>query len=93
MAPLEPQAKVLLSRDFLVTTHGALACESCHGGSPASLDKATAHAGYDPVPSINDPQKACGDCHAEIVATAKDSLHGSLSTFPKVLANRANKDR
>ena len=93
MAPLEPQAKVLLSKDFLATTHGSLACESCHGGSPASLDKATAHAGFDPVPSVKNPQKVCGDCHAEIVATSKDSLHGSLSTFPRVLANRANKDR
>jgi thiosulfate/3-mercaptopyruvate sulfurtransferase len=89
---LEPQEKVLLSRGFLATTHGGLACESCHGGNPASLDKAAAHAGFDPVPSIKDPQKACGDCHAEIVATSKDSLHATLSTFPKVLANRSSKD-
>ena len=31
-------------------------------------------------PSAN-PRKACGDCHGEIVATAKDSLHATLSTF------------
>ena len=93
MAPLEPQEKVLLSRDFLATTHGALACESCHGGSPTSMDKATAHKGMDPHPSINNPQKSCGDCHGEIVATAKDSLHATLATFTKVLANRANKDK
>ena len=92
MAPLEPQEKVLVSKGFLSTTHGALACESCHGGNPASMDKATAHAGFDAVPSVTSPQKACGDCHGEIVATAKDSLHATLSTFPRVLGNRAGKD-
>jgi thiosulfate/3-mercaptopyruvate sulfurtransferase len=89
---LEPQEKVLVSKGFLSTTHGALPCESCHGGNPASMDKAAAHAGFDPLPSVHDPRKACGDCHAEIVATAKDSLHATLSTFPKVLANRANQE-
>ncbi|HTP03737.1 MAG TPA: rhodanese-like domain-containing protein [Nitrospirota bacterium] len=93
MAPLEPQEKVLVSKDFLSTTHGALACESCHGGNPAGKDKSIAHAGFDPFPSANNPEKACGGCHAEAVATAKDSLHATLSTFPKVLANRANKDK
>ena len=92
MAPLEPQEKVLVSKAFLSTTHGALACESCHGGNPASVDKATAHAGLDAVPSVNAPQKACGDCHGEIVATAKDSLHATLATFPRVLGSRASKD-
>ena len=90
MAPLEPQAKVLVSREFLSTTHGVLACESCHGGDPASLDKAAAHAGFDPVPSVANPRKACGDCHGEIVATARDSLHATLSTFSRVLARRAS---
>ena len=93
MAPLEPQEKVLVSKDFLSTTHGEIACESCHGGNPASKDKAAAHAGMDPHPSINNPQKACGECHGEIVATAKDSLHATLSTFPAVLKSRANMDK
>ena len=91
MAPLEPQAKVLVSREFLSTTHGGLACESCHGGNPAALDKAAAHAGMEPMPSEKRPGQACGDCHAEVVATAKDSVHATLSTFPKVLGNRAGK--
>jgi len=93
VAPLEPQEKVLVSRDFLSTTHGALACESCHAGNPGSMDKATAHAGFVPLPSVKNPEKACGECHGEIVATAKDSLHASLSTFRHVLANRASKDK
>jgi 3-mercaptopyruvate sulfurtransferase SseA len=90
---LEPQKKVLVSRDFLSTEHGELDCESCHGGNPACKDKAGAHAGFDPVPSVNNPQKACGECHEEIVATAKNSLHATLSTFPTVLKNRANKEK
>ena len=93
MAPLEPQEKVLVSREFLSTEHGEVACESCHGGNPTSMDKAAAHMGFDPLPSVNNPRKACGDCHEEIVATAKDSLHATLSTFPKVLASRANKEK
>jgi 3-mercaptopyruvate sulfurtransferase SseA len=93
VAPLEPQEKVLVSREFLSTEHGEVACESCHGGNPASMDKAAAHTGFDPLPSVNNPRKACGDCHEEIVATAKDSLHATLSTFPRVLASRANKTK
>ena len=91
MAPLEPQAKVLVSRAFLSTTHGALACESCHGGDPARADKVGAHAGLDATPSVRDPVKACGDCHGETAATARNSLHATLSTFPRVLGNRAGK--
>jgi 3-mercaptopyruvate sulfurtransferase SseA len=93
VAPLEPQEKVLVSKDFLSTTHGEIACENCHGGKPACEDKASAHAGMDPLPSVNNPQKACGECHEEIVATAKDSLHATLSTYATVLKSRANMDK
>ena len=93
MAPLEPLEKVLVSKDFLSTPHGEIDCVTCHGGDSSSTDKATAHAGFDPLPSVNNPQKACGDCHEEIVATAKDSLHATLSTFPMVLKSRANMEK
>jgi rhodanese-related sulfurtransferase len=93
VAPLEPQAKVKVSKEFLGTTHGALPCESCHGGDPASLEKAAAHTGFIPVPSVTSPVKACGDCHGEIVATARDSVHASLSTFSRVLGKRASKGK
>ena len=91
MAPLEPQAKVLVSKDFLAPPHGELTCESCHGGNPASLDKAAAHAGLEPTPSVTNPRKACGECHGEIVATSRDSLHATLATFQRVLAKRVGK--
>ena len=74
MAPLEPLEKVLVSKDFLATTHGEIECVTCHGGDPVSADKASAHTGMNPLPSVHNPQKACGDCHEDIVATAKDSL-------------------
>jgi 3-mercaptopyruvate sulfurtransferase SseA len=93
VAPLEPQAKVLVSREFLSTTHGGLACESCHGGDPAAAGKAAAHAGMEPMPSEKRPLQACGDCHADVVATAKDSVHATLPTFPRVLGDRAGKDQ
>lgn len=93
MVPLEPQKKVLVSEDFLSTDHGEIECENCHGGDPADKEKAAAHAGMDPHPSINNPQNACGECHDEIVASAKDSLHATLSTFPVVLNSRANMDK
>ena len=90
MAPLAPQKKVLVSEDFLSTTHGEIACEDCHGGNPAGKNKTASHEGMDPLPSVNDPEEACGECHDEIVATAKDSLHATLATFPRMLKIRAN---
>jgi 3-mercaptopyruvate sulfurtransferase SseA len=93
VAPLEPLDKVLVSTDFLSTTHGEIDCVTCHGGDSGSADKAAAHTGMDPLPSVHNPQKACGDCHEDIVATAKDSLHATLSTFPMVLKSRANMEK
>jgi thiosulfate/3-mercaptopyruvate sulfurtransferase len=97
VAQLEPQKKVLVSKEFLSTSHGKITCESCHSGNPVSMIKASAHKDMDPHPSINNPQKSCGQCkdpkavkHREIAATAKDSLHVTLSSFTEVLKSRAN---
>lgn len=90
MAQLEPQIKVLVSQEFFGTVHGEQTCESCHGGDPKSQEKAVAHQGMEPHPSIKTPEKACGECHAEIVATAKNSLHATLSTFTTVLKHRSD---
>jgi 3-mercaptopyruvate sulfurtransferase SseA len=57
------------------------------------MDKAAGHRGMDPYPSINNPRKACGDCHGDIVATVGNSLHATLSTFSTVLKSRANMDK
>ncbi|NNK13275.1 MAG: hypothetical protein HKP52_03470 [Desulfofustis sp.] len=91
MAPLEPQEKVLVSEDFLESTHGELACVDCHGGDDSADDKEGAHEGFDPHPSINNPQETCGECHEE-AETVPQSLHVTLSTFPGYLEKRASED-
>ncbi len=100
MAQLEPHIKVLVSREFLATAHGQIACGTCHGGDAASMSKAAAHKGMDAFPSITNPQNTCGACkdpkaaqHRDIAASAKDSLHASLATFTGVLKSRANMEK
>ena len=90
MAPLEPVEKVLVSGDFLETEHGEVGCVNCHGGNPNDKTKAGAHKGFDAHPSLNNPEGACGECHEDIVSTAKDSLHATLSTFTTVLKSRSD---
>jgi len=92
VAPLEPQEKVLVSEEFLDSIHGELACVDCHGGDDTADDKESAHEGFDPYPSINSPQEACGECHEEIAETVPQSLHATLSTFPGYLEKRASED-
>ena len=93
MAPLEPYEKVLVSEKFLGTVHGSMDCETCHAGNPSLNEKAAAHQGLDAHPSINDPEGACGSCHPQITATAKNSLHATLSTFSTILKTRADMSR
>lgn len=90
MAPLEPQVKVLVSGDFLDSVHGEIGCVGCHGGNNEARDKAGAHAGFEPYPSVNKPVEACGECHGDIAETAPRSLHATLSTFPSYLEQRAS---
>lgn len=90
MAPLEPQEKVLVSEEFLKTAHGELACVDCHAGNENAADKENAHKGMEPYPAAKNPEKACGECHEDIVKTASNSLHTTLSTFPTVLKTRAD---
>ncbi|KPJ98364.1 MAG: hypothetical protein AMJ60_08470 [Desulfobacterales bacterium SG8_35] len=93
MVPLEPFEKVLVSKAFLDTEHGGIACTDCHGGNAAAKDKNTAHTGLDPYPALNNPDATCGECHEEIVATAKNSLHTTLSTFITVLKTRSDMNK
>ena len=93
MVPLEPFEKVLVSKEFLNTEHGEIACTDCHGGNATANDKKTAHAGLDPYPAANNPEATCGECHEEIVTTASDSLHTTLSTFVTVLKTRSDMNK
>lgn len=90
MVPLEPFEKVLVAPAFLETEHGSISCTDCHGGKADTGDKQAAHAGMDPYPALNNPDGACGECHDEIVAKAKNSLHTTLSTFKTILKSRAD---
>lgn len=87
---MEPQAKVLVSEEFLETAHGEIACTECHGGNSGASAKNEAHLGLIAHPAADNPQKVCGDCHEEIVTTASKSLHATLSTFPTVLMSRSD---
>ena len=93
MAPLEPQKKVLVAADFLDGDHGEIACEICHGGNAEAPDKTAAHEGLKPNPPLIDPEGACGECHEQIVATAKDSLHATLGPFATILKSRSKPDK
>lgn len=93
MVPLEPFEKVLVAKAFLETEHGKIACVDCHKGDSAASDKTAAHTGMDPYPALNNPDATCGQCHEEIVETAKNSLHATLSTFTTVLKTRADMNK
>jgi thiosulfate/3-mercaptopyruvate sulfurtransferase len=90
---LEPQKKVLVSEEFLGSDHGEIDCETCHGGNAESSEKAVAHDGLVTSPSLSDPESACGDCHADIAASAKKSLHMTLAPFANILKRRAHPDK
>lgn len=90
MVPLEPQQKVLVSREFLTTEHGELECDTCHGGDSTATGKAAAHSGLDAKPSSNNMDQACGECHGEQTETVPDSLHKTLAPFTSMLKARAD---
>ena len=87
---MEPLLKSKVSKAFLDSTHGAIACDVCHGGNPAGVSKEASHQGLDRYPSRNNPQTACGECHEEIVSAASKSLHATLSPYVTTLKIRAD---
>ena len=93
MTPLEPQKKVLVAKEYLDGDHGEIACEACHGGNAEASKKSAAHQGLVSNPSFTDPESACGDCHDEIAASAKESLHYTLAPFSSILKRRAHPDK
>jgi len=93
VVPLEPQEKVQVSADFLISEHGSIDCEDCHGGDPTAQKKNKAHLGLEPKPSMNNPMETCGECHEDITSTAPDSLHNTLSPFTSMLKKRSDPDK
>jgi thiosulfate/3-mercaptopyruvate sulfurtransferase len=88
---LELYEKIYVKTSFLETDHGQIACEDCHGGDPQDPDWQTAHKGIVKDPTFPNADQACGECHEEIVATAKKSLHYTLAPFDRTIEARANK--
>ncbi len=82
---------MLVAADFLESTHGEIECDTCHGGDAGAADKAGAHTGLVPSPSLSDPEGACGECHEEIAAAVPDSLHRTLAPFAVAMKRRADK--
>jgi hypothetical protein len=90
---LELYEKIHVETKFLDTDHGRIPCHECHGGDPDDADWQTAHKGITKDPTLSDPQTACGDCHAEIAATAPYSLHYTLAPMQATIEARASADR
>ncbi len=88
MAPLEPWEKVIIGDAFFTDVHGTTTCVACHAGDSTTLDKEAAHADMIAAPDT-DPQRTCGNCHNEIVATSADSLHVSQDGYFQVLYSRS----
>lgn len=81
VAPLEPWEKVLVSEEFLASTHGQMACSYCHAGNDKVEDKKASHTAELIVYPSDAPNQVCGRCHAEIDITAANSLHGDLGGY------------
>jgi hypothetical protein len=72
-------------QDWLTSPHreASVTCDRCHGGHPASADKAAAHAGrlpvLDPASSVffRRQPETCGACHAEVARQFTQSRHCS----------------
>jgi len=91
--PLAPHEKIFIDTDMLEDeNHGSIECQECHGGNPNDPNWKTAHKGVVKDPTYPNPEKACGDCHPDIVANSKTSLHVSLKPFDKIIAKRAGKN-
>ncbi len=70
---------------------GKIPCQDCHAGDPRDPDWQTAHNGIVKDPTFPDADEACGECHKDIVTTAKNSLHYTLAPFGSIIKARANK--
>ncbi|MDO9566005.1 MAG: hypothetical protein Q7J15_04625 [Candidatus Desulfaltia sp.] len=88
---MELYEKIYVNPSFLKTDHGEIACVTCHSGDPKNPDWQTAHKGIVRDPTFPDAGNTCGECHEDIVKTAKNSLHFTLAPFKKIIETRANK--
>jgi thiosulfate/3-mercaptopyruvate sulfurtransferase len=84
---LEAWEKVILNQEaFFETMHGRFGCITCHGGTEGASEKETAHEGMVREPAS---AEACGDCHADEVASDEGSLHSNLAGYTMAMAARS----
>ena len=83
---------MLVSVDFLQTTHGEIACTECHGGNNVATDMNLAHQGMQADPTFPDATASCGQCHEEEAQLAKTSLHYTLATYKPMVHQRTDQD-
>lgn len=93
MEQLAPHDKIFVDPDVLTQdlNHGDIPCHRCHGGDPADPDWLTAHDGVVRDPSWPQPEAVCGDCHPDIVANTRTSLHHTVAPCLEVVQARAAK--
>ncbi len=61
--------------EFKLSYHGKMNCVDCHNGIDKTGDKKTAHSGdFISHPSTHADEK-CANCHPDIVARTKNSIH------------------
>ena len=80
-----------MNASFLDAKHGEIPCEQCHGGNPEDPNWQTAHQGIVKDPTFPSADRACGECHEDIVKTAQNSFHYTLAPFDKVIETRTDK--
>jgi len=91
---LEPYEKVLIDDEYLdEDSHAEITCETCHGGNPKAVNWEAAHQGLIPDPTYPDANKACGECHEEIVKKNTTNVHIALNTYQHVINMRASSDK
>lgn len=91
-APFDLYEKMLVDETFLQSTHGKIPCHLCHQGNPDSADPVTAHQGMLRDPSL-DSETTCGQCHADISKSGKDSLHMNPSPLYQTLGKRCSAEQ
>ena len=79
---------MLVSADFVNSTHGSLGCRTCHGGQEGILEKDAAHKEIVVDPSMGDAS-VCRNCHAEMVAAVRKSLHATQTGYFTAFAARS----
>lgn len=90
---MAPHERVFVDRAFAEDeNHGDMDCAECHGGNPEAPGFEAAHEGVVRDPSAADGSGACGDCHDEIAAVARTSLHVTLEPYRRMTEARAGDD-